>query len=1167
MNSLVKRSVSLFDTFRNRKLVGIAVRQRACIEVFLTTLCLCLAHGLFAQEIKSIRFASTDTLWLDSTSLQPGSLQLLGPKGLPVPDSLYSFNALEGWLIPSEELVKSGGEYTMSYRKLAFDLKQPYYHKSSDLIMPGTVPPNFNPGYENHNSGFEPFDGLSRNGSISRGITVGNNQDLVLTSGLNLQLSGEIADQTFLRASITDNNLPVQSGGYTQVLQEFDRAYIELENKNYGKITAGDFNLVNTNYYFMPFSKKLSGADIQTASLGSEGSMTQAGLTGALSRGRFARNVFFGEDGIQGPYKLAGNSNEQFIVIISGSERVYMDGVQLTRGENNDYVIDYNAAEITFTALRQVTNVKRIIVEFQYTDQSYNRSLVMATAEQQLGNSTIKAGYYIEQDAKNQGVQQNLSPEEIDYMSQIGNDPDKALIPAWEEVGYTEGELRYAMIDTLGYDSVFVYSTDPAVAVFTVSFTYLGPNQGDYRISNAGLNQRVFEWVEPVNGIPQGSYAPVKRLVTPQKLEIVNLGFNHKWNERSDIEIDWAMSDRDLNTFSEVDNENNQGMALNFGFKYDLPRANGNWKVLARGEVVGERFRTIERFRSVEFNRDWNLTDSIPPATQQFYRLGAHYFSKKSWDLGYERQHFLNGESYQTSRNLLTGSANTEKTTATLTASALTGDILNDRATFVRHISYLKKIYGPLKVGFRGETEFNVRKDQTTDSLRPGGYDFQQWEVFAGNSDTTSSSVELKYLYRYDKKEHEGNMRLETRAQNWELRSTVYRTTTGRLNLQGVYRILESYVDSLMPQDQTVTGRVQWSQRFWNNSLTLNTFYEAGSGREARREFTYLEVPAGQGVYAWIDYNENGLQELDEFEIALFPDQARYIRVFTQGNEYYSIYQNRFSQMVLFNPAALITGEGSFRNLIKKLSWQGTFQTDRRTERTDVLRGLNPFLGFTIDSSLIGYNDNFRNSFFFNRSENKYGGDFTTTKLVSRNFLSYGYENRSLQEQIINARWEFIPEWQWTGQHIIREKDNNSESFPERSYALQEWLSEHKISYQAVRGKATFGGRMEEKLNIGEGGEQLKAISAIGEYQTALWQKGLFSLQMQWIQNDFEGLENTPVAYEMLQGLSAGTNITWTANLQLSLLNNLQLTLFYSGRDTQKNRAVHNGTVQLKAFF
>jgi hypothetical protein len=36
-----------------------------------------------------------------------------------------------------------------------------------------------------------------------------------------------------------------------------------------------------------------------------------------------------------------------YVLVISGSERVYVNGL-LLRGENNDYTIDYNAGEITF---------------------------------------------------------------------------------------------------------------------------------------------------------------------------------------------------------------------------------------------------------------------------------------------------------------------------------------------------------------------------------------------------------------------------------------------------------------------------------------------------------------------------------------------------------------------------------------------------------------------------------------------------------------------------------------------------------------------------------------------------------------------------------------------------------------------------------------------------
>jgi hypothetical protein len=47
-----------------------------------------------------------------------------------------------------------------------------------------------------------------------------------------------------------------------------------------------------------------------------------------------------------------------------------------------------------------------------------------------------------------------------------------------------------------------------------------------------------------------------------------------------------------------------------------------------------------------------------------------------------------------------------------------------------------------------------------------------------------------------------------------------------------------------------------------------------------------LQVNPGQGVYMWNDYNGNGIQQLQEFEIAAFPDQAKYIRVFLPKSDF-----------------------------------------------------------------------------------------------------------------------------------------------------------------------------------------------------------------------------------------------------------------------------------------
>jgi hypothetical protein len=67
--------------------------------------------------------------------------------------------------------------------------------------------------------------------------------------------------------------------------------------------------------------------------------------------------------------------------------------------------------------------------------------------------------------------------------------------------------------------------------------------------------------------------------------------------------------------------------------------------------------------------------------------------------------------------------------------------------------------------------------------------------------------------------------------------------------------------------------------------------------------------------------------------------------------------------------------------------------------------------------------------------------------------------------------------------------------------------------------------------------------------------------------NDFSGNTNSPVAYQMLEGLQAGRNFTWNLLFNKKLNSFLNLNLNYFGRKSENVRAIHSGTIQLRADF
>jgi len=210
--------------------------------------------------------------------------------------------------------------------------------------------------------------GIQKSGTIVRGFTVGTTKDFSLNSGLRLQLSGRLSDDIEIVAALTDENTPIQPEGNTERLEELDKVFIQVKHPN-ATGTFGDYQVRKRFGEFGVIDRKLQGL---------MGEFLVSDYSGyvavASSRGKFNSNLFNGLDGVQGPYRLSGINNERDIIVIAGTEKVFVDGIEMRRGENNDYVIEYANATVTFTPNRLITSASRITIDFEYSDRRYSRN-------------------------------------------------------------------------------------------------------------------------------------------------------------------------------------------------------------------------------------------------------------------------------------------------------------------------------------------------------------------------------------------------------------------------------------------------------------------------------------------------------------------------------------------------------------------------------------------------------------------------------------------------------------------------------------------------------------------------------------------------------------------------------------------------------------------------
>ncbi|HQE35235.1 MAG TPA: hypothetical protein PLQ70_11240, partial [Flavobacterium alvei] len=705
---------------------------------------------LHAQESNSLYktkkiLVSNDTIPIEKESLNSSFFKLLDANNQPIDSSFYKINFEKGTLLLNEKLTSKSDSITVQYLKLPEILTKEYRIYDSNKMVSNEASKGSLYTVETISQKKNiPFEGLNTSGSISRGITIGNNQNSVLTSNLDLQITGKLSDKVSLRASLQDNNIPLQDGGYSQKLDQFDNIFMELFSEKWN-IRAGDVFLENHKSQFLNFNKKAQG--ISTSfDFGGEDNKTNIFASAALVKGQYAKSNFVGQEGNQGPYKLVGKNGELYVLVISGSERVYVNGILLNRGENKDYTIDYNAGEILFTPLFTITSEMRITIEYQYSEQNYTRLVTYVGGTHENKKWSLGGYLYSESDLKNQPLQQSLSTEQTQILADAGDDMNLMVAPSAYLDSYSDNKILYKKTIINGVE-VFEYSNNSQDVLYNVKFNQVAANKGNYILKNAAAISRIYEYIEPLNGIPQGNYEPIILLVAPIKTQVATFLGKYNPTEKTLIDFEIGLSNNDKNLFSSIDDSNNTGLATKINARQRL--FSKKWKVdaFANYQFAQKDFSTVERLYSIEFGRDWNLgTTTI--GNQSYLVSGLQMTLPEKGNLTYQFEKLDFTGNFSGNRHILNANFKLKNWDILSRGSFLNSDATVSTSKFLRNQTQAKYHFKKNWIGTRLRLEDNQEKNKTTNEFSALSQRFTEYGFFAGRGDSTKVFVELGYFKR-----------------------------------------------------------------------------------------------------------------------------------------------------------------------------------------------------------------------------------------------------------------------------------------------------------------------------------------------------------------------------------------------------------------------------------
>ena len=1014
---------------------------------------------------------------------------------------------------------------------------------------------------------------LQKSGSIVRGFTVGSNRDLSLNSGFRMQLAGKISPDIDITASLTDENTPIQPEGTTQTLQEFDKVFVEIRSTDVSA-TLGDFVLDIAGQDFSRLSRKLQGAK-GTAEYRLGSTSGSALIAGAVTRGKFNTLQFNGIEAVQGPYRLTGRNGEREIIVIAGTERVYINGEAMTRGETNDYTIDYATGEVTFTPRRLVTSASRIVIDFEYTDRQFSRSLFGLKSSTAFFDekARLTVSFLREADDPDAPIDFAVTDSARRILDQAGGDRNRAVVSGVTRVD-TGGV--YVQVDSLLAGGLPVrfyrYAPGDSNAQYLVRFSFAGGGRGDYTREQVG----VFLWRGPGGG----DYLPVVYLPMPQSDQIVDISLDVRPLKELTLSAEYARSEFNANRYSSLPGVVQKGGALRLSAGY-APRDVtigglniGGFDLAFKERRVGKAFVPIDRTNDIEFNRKWGV-DTLASADEVIQEGSLRYMPGADVTLGGSYGRITRGDDQSSTRIEATLAMQGPVLPATnyMIERVRSTDRKTDaEGTWLRQKGLTTYTAGLFSPGFSYEGERRIIRPPGGGDVRQGSFSYDMYGPRLTVRDAGPVTAAAEYIWRNDNQAAGGALLRESNSftQSYSARlaergnfSTALEVTLREKRFSAEFKRLGN------SDVRTVLVRSQSRYAPLNRGVDADLFYEVATQRSSRLERVFVRVAQGTGNYRYLgDLNANGIADESEFVTARF--DGDFIAITVPTDQLYPIIDLKTSARLRIHPSRFVAQDGgAFAAMLAAVSTETYLRLEEKSSERDLKQiYLLNFNRFLRDSTTLAGSQLFTQDVQIFEGRPLFSARLRYQQRRGLTGFATGIEQSYGRERSIRLRWQLVPEISNQFDYVNR---NDRVTSAQQSNRLRDILSNSfvfDVSY-----------RPEQNVELGMKFEMGKSAD---RYQTPEVEAALNAQSVRMVyaflgagqaraeasrEEIHLGRSLATYPYELTGGRVAGKTWIWRAGFDYRMAQFIQATLAYDGRSEGGQSPVHTARAEIRAFF